>query len=67
MNYYNIIIFILLLILIIFVFNKIKKEGFSDINYDDLGIPLTHPGGEPNGFKIIPQSDCVRYSTSSYI
>lgn len=66
MNYYNIIIFILLLILIIFVFNKIKKEGFSDINYDDLGIPLTHPG-KPNKFKNIPLSDCVEYSTSSYI
>tara|TARA_B100000497_G_C7576005_1_gene346900 strand:- start:276 stop:476 length:201 start_codon:yes stop_codon:yes gene_type:complete len=66
MNYYNIIILILLLILIIFVFNKIKKEGFSDINYDDLDIPLTHPG-KPNKFKNIPLSDCVKYSTSSYI
>ena len=66
MNYYNIIILILLLILIIFVFNKIKKEGFSDINYDDLDIPLTHPG-KPNKFKNIPLSDCVKYSSSSYI
>ena len=62
MNYYNIIIFILLLILIIFVFNKIKKEGFSDIDYGDLGIPYPL-----NKFKNIPQSDCVKYSTSSYI
>ena len=63
---YNILVFIILLISIIFVYNKIKKKGFSNNYYDNLGIPLTHPG-TPNKFKNIPLSNSVKYITSSYI